>query len=149
MTFLARFSTHPACRTADPQAGCSRLALAAGASANRIDIQLARMSELTSDELASWRCIHQEEPAFANPFFHPEFTRRVAEVWDDVEVAVLVEGGCPAVFFPFHREQRLMAHPVGRGLSDYHGVVVRAGVSRTVELLMNAPASRADRGMYT
>jgi len=72
---------------------------------------------------AAWLEIQRADAALANPFFHPEFTRAVGAVRQDVEVAVLSDGGNIVGFFPFQRGPREAGRPVGGVLSDYHGVV--------------------------
>ncbi len=94
-------------------------------------ITLHRPAAMTDRHWSAWAEIHSANPAFASPYFHPEFTRAVASVRDDVEVGVIEDRGEPIGFFPFQRDGR-MGRPVGGRLSDFHGVVLKGG--RTVDL---------------
>ena len=100
-------------------------------------------TELTPEQLASWSRVQQAERMLASPFFAREFTLAVASVRDDVEVAVLEEDGVPVGFFPFHRDNRDVAHPVGFGLSDCQGVIVPPDVRWTAPQLLQACGIRA------
>jgi CelD/BcsL family acetyltransferase involved in cellulose biosynthesis len=79
--------------------------------------------ELSDDLVRVWVQLQQANPALTSPFFHPEFTRIVAMVRDDVEVAIIQNGGDIVGFFPFHRRPGSVGMPVGEIISDYHGVI--------------------------
>jgi CelD/BcsL family acetyltransferase involved in cellulose biosynthesis len=81
---------------------------------------------LTPAEIAAWSRLQQADPACDSPYFRPEFVRAVAAVRDDVEVAVLEDGGKPVGFFPFQRKSRKVAEPVGFPTADFQGAVVAA-----------------------
>ena len=100
-------------------------------------------SQLSSDELASWSRVQEGDCALRSPFFRPEFTQIVAEMRNDVEVAILVEDGKSVGFFPFHRGKHNVAHPVGCGLSEHQGVIVGNGVEWNIERLLQACNIRA------
>jgi CelD/BcsL family acetyltransferase involved in cellulose biosynthesis len=72
-----------------------------------------------------WRALQESNPLLSSPFFAPEFTRAVAEVRDDVEVAVIEGHDGIAGFFPFQRGRFATAEPVGGRLSDYQGLICR------------------------
>jgi CelD/BcsL family acetyltransferase involved in cellulose biosynthesis len=57
-----------------------------------------------------------------SPYFCPEFTLAVAEVCKDVRIAVLEDARSIVGFFPFQSRWTIGA-PVGRLLSDHHGVI--------------------------
>jgi CelD/BcsL family acetyltransferase involved in cellulose biosynthesis len=63
-------------------------------------IDIIPATEFSRDHIAAWRALQQADPALDSPLFHPEFTRAVAAVRDDVEVAVLEEAGEFVGFFP-------------------------------------------------
>ena len=48
-----------------------------------------------------WVCLQRANPDLASPYFHPEFTRIVASVRDDVELAVIEDGGTIVALFSF------------------------------------------------
>jgi CelD/BcsL family acetyltransferase involved in cellulose biosynthesis len=86
-------------------------------------------SRLAPEHLVAWDAFQRADAALDSPFFRPEFMRAVAAVRDDVEVAVMEEGGEPAAFFPFQRGRWQIARPVGGPMSDFHGVVARPGLA--------------------
>src|SRR5215469_890031 len=79
--------------------------------------------ELGSDLVRAWAEIQQANPTLGSPYFHPEFTRVIAAVRDDVEVAVIEEDGRVVAFFPFQRGRRSVGAPVGGIISDYQGLI--------------------------
>jgi CelD/BcsL family acetyltransferase involved in cellulose biosynthesis len=93
-----------------------------------MDIHTIPFERLTSDELAAWSAIQRAEPALDSPYFRPEFSEAIAAVRNDVEVAVLREGGRPVGFFPYQRTRRNTGRPVGDQLSDFHGLIAPATV---------------------
>lgn len=95
-----------------------------------------RARDLTPEQLESWSIILRNSPELGSPYFRPEFTRGVAAVRDDVEVAVLEQDGEAVGFFPYQRRRRNIAKPVGGRLSDFQAVVAAPGVSwNLLELL--------------
>jgi len=89
-------------------------------------VRLLRPDELGRTEIDAWSRLQEGDPAFASPFFRPEFTDAVAAVRDDVHVALLEDAGSPIGFFPFQRSRGLLGvgDPVGGGRSNAHGMVV-------------------------
>src|SRR5262245_37863481 len=79
--------------------------------------------KLSDDIVRIWGCLQQANPDLESPYFHPEFTRIIASVRDDVEVAVIEDGGKVVAVFPFQRERKTVGRAVGHPLSDYHGVI--------------------------
>jgi CelD/BcsL family acetyltransferase involved in cellulose biosynthesis len=79
--------------------------------------------ELGSDLVAAWTQLQVANPDLASPYFHPEFTRCIAAVRSDIEVAVLETDGAIVALFPFQREHASRALPVGSIISDYQGLV--------------------------
>ncbi len=99
---------------------------------------LIRPYELNDSMVQSWNKIITDESVYASPFFSPDFTRTVASVRDDVYVGVLEEEGSICGFFPFQKSKNRVARPVGLGLSDYHGVVLRKSIRWSVEEMLKA-----------
>jgi CelD/BcsL family acetyltransferase involved in cellulose biosynthesis len=92
-----------------------------------IDIQLKSPAALSAGEWLRWDEIQRGNSALCSPYFRPEFTRCVAGVRTDVEIAVLTRGARPLGFFPFQRGRFNLGKPVGGKLSDYHGLLCDAG----------------------
>src|SRR4051794_11094822 len=88
-----------------------------------MNINAVRYECLTKEEIEVWSQIQRTEPMLASPYFRPEFTRAVAAVRKDVEIAVLKDGARPLGFLPFQRSRRNVGHPVGGKLSDFHGLI--------------------------
>jgi len=74
----------------------------------------------------AWESIVDAAPELQSPFFSAAFARLVARSSDDVWVARLWAHGELVGFFPFHRRRFGVALPLGRGLSDHHGVIAGA-----------------------
>lgn len=92
-----------------------------------IDMQLKRAGDLAPADWQLWHeIVETNGNVYSSPYFHPDFTQAVAAVRDDVEIAVLKQGGLPVGFFPFQRGKLGLGKPVGGKLSDYHGPIVRA-----------------------
>ncbi len=79
--------------------------------------------ELSPDLAARWAALQRRDRTFESAFFHPEFTRAVANVKSNVELAIIEDGGRALGFFPFERASARLGVPVGGSLSDYHGIV--------------------------
>ena len=91
-------------------------------------IYCPKARKLSSDLAGRWHEILAQSPHLAGPYFRPEFTLAVATVRDDVEVAVLEDGGQIVGFFPFQRRGRGIAQPVAGILSNYQGVIAASDV---------------------
>lgn len=92
--------------------------------------------ELTAAQRAAWSSCQSANPALASPFFRPEYTEIIAAVRDDVRIAIIMDGGQPRGFFPFQIEGVRHGIPVGGFLSDYQGVIARAGLQWTAPWLL-------------
>lgn len=106
--------------------------------ASTTNISLVAPADLTARQIAAWSRIQSANPAVDSAFFHPAFTQAVAAVRNDVEVAVLYRDDEPAGFFPFERDRRNVARPVGLRLSEFHGVVAPGSLSFSVDELLAA-----------
>ena len=102
-----------------------------------MNIRHISADELTAEHVAAWTAIQQSTAAFDSPYFHPEFTRAVASVRDDVEIGILEEDGEPVGFFPYQRGPGDVARPVGGKMSDFQGVVVKEGLNWTAGNLLD------------
>jgi CelD/BcsL family acetyltransferase involved in cellulose biosynthesis len=97
-----------------------------------MNVTILSARDLTPEHLAIWDAIQRADRNLESPFFRPEFCQALADVRPDIEVAVLETKGRVAGFFPFQRQRGNIGRPVGGPLSDYHGLVLQAGI--TVEL---------------
>lgn len=93
----------------------------------QLKISVIRADEMDSTGYRRWQQLQDGNPALASPFFSPEFTAAVADACADVRIAVLERSAQIVGFFPFQARGRQGA-PVGRRLSDHHGVVCAPGL---------------------
>jgi CelD/BcsL family acetyltransferase involved in cellulose biosynthesis len=100
--------------------------------------RLIAAGDLDAGLLQAWRTAQDADPAFASPYFCPEFTQAVAGVRDDVRVVVIENEGRAVGFFPFQRGRFGAGKPVGGAFSDYHGVIAPAQAEWQLEDLMRA-----------
>lgn len=110
-----------------------------------MNIRVVAAAELTAEHLQTWAEIVRAEPTLDSPFFRPEFTQAVADVRDDVEVAIFEEAGRAVGFFPFQRGRGNVGEPVGDPLNDFHGVVAGAEVAWRPDELLRACRLKAWR----
>jgi CelD/BcsL family acetyltransferase involved in cellulose biosynthesis len=87
-----------------------------------------RASELDLTLAQRWRSLSQADPSLASPYFCLDYVQAVAQVRDDVFVAVVENDGAVQGFFPFQCPSRKVAAPVGGRLSDCHGFIGAAHV---------------------
>jgi CelD/BcsL family acetyltransferase involved in cellulose biosynthesis len=92
--------------------------------------------DLSAGHVRDWERWHREDPSLCSPFFHPEFTRHVAAVRSNVEVAILEEQGETIGFFPFQRGDGGVGGPIGESLCDFQGVIARPGAVFAAEPLI-------------
>ena len=113
------------------------------AAAPAAETRVVRPGELSSAETDAWTRLHRTVPELASPYFHPAFTRLVAEARatggrDDVRVGVTADG-----FFPFQRSWGGRATPPGGRLCDYHGVIAAPGAVRDAAKLLRGCGLRS------
>ncbi|MEV5545847.1 GNAT family N-acetyltransferase [Streptomyces sp. NPDC052309] len=94
--------------------------------------------ELNADDRKIWRDIRTAAGAPANPFMDPAFTTAVGQVRPQARVAVLQEDGCPVGYFPYERGLSGRGRPVGAGVSDSQGAVLRPGIRLDARRLLRA-----------
>jgi CelD/BcsL family acetyltransferase involved in cellulose biosynthesis len=80
-------------------------------------------AQLGLDHINKWRELLRKLPWVDSPYFQPEFTRLVASVRGDVEVAFIEAQGELVGVFPFQRGRFGRGKPVGGRLSDFHGII--------------------------
>jgi CelD/BcsL family acetyltransferase involved in cellulose biosynthesis len=114
-------------------------------------IKIVAGSALSPSLVEAWRSIQQAHAHLNSPCFTPEFTQLVSLSCPDVEVAVLEKCGKYVGFFPFQRgaferhglvgttlDALGMACPVGRILSDYHGLISAPDLDIDAKTLLRA-----------
>lgn len=88
-----------------------------------LKVEVIPAKELSQDLISAWSRVQKQNPALDSCYFRPEFVRIVAQVRNDVEVAVIHEAGEPAGFFPFQRSKWNIGMPVGGKLSDFQAII--------------------------
>jgi CelD/BcsL family acetyltransferase involved in cellulose biosynthesis len=94
--------------------------------------------ELSDDLVAIWAELQRKNPDLVSPFFHPEFTRIVASMRNDVQVAIVEDEGRIVAFFPFQRDSKKIGRAVGHPLSDYHGLICEPNLDFDPRTLLRA-----------
>jgi hypothetical protein len=80
--------------------------------------------QLSQGKLNVWSQFQRANSDLDSPYFRREFTQVVAEVRNDVEVAVLKVAGELIRFFPYQRGRGGVARLVGGRLSDFQGIPI-------------------------
>jgi CelD/BcsL family acetyltransferase involved in cellulose biosynthesis len=93
-----------------------------------ITARLYKPAEMEAADVDAWTGIQVETPAFANPLFSHAFAAAVAQVRNDVEIAVFRKGKAPVGFLAVHRRPGGLARPIGAPFSDYQGLVSKGGI---------------------
>lgn len=94
------------------------------------------IGELAERDLAAWRAFAAPGGRLTSPYLMPEFAQAIAAVRGDVRVAIGEENASPCAFFAYHPGE--VARPVGAPMSDYQGVVCRAGTHIDPRALITA-----------
>jgi hypothetical protein len=76
-----------------------------------------------------WANLQATNPHFDSAFYAPDLAPLVSTVRDDVEVAVMTDGGEPVGFFPFLRSPGGMARPVAGRLTEFQARSLGLGSS--------------------
>lgn len=93
---------------------------AQGSNSAPFKVRVVPGRQLTPNLVQRWSELQRGNPVLQSPYFRPEFTQIVAEVRDDVEVAVIEANSVPQAFFPYQRGALGAAQPVAGRLSDFH-----------------------------
>ena len=88
-------------------------------------VRVSSGADLEDEDVRVWTEIQREVPALDSPFFHPRFSATVAETHRDARIAVMVDAGEPVGFLPFQVSSRKVGWPIGRRISDLHGIIAR------------------------
>lgn len=79
--------------------------------------------DLDARDETVWREMIQATPAFASPLLSPDFTRAVAAVRPDTQVAIFRDGGKPVGFLAHHRRPGAFGRPAGAPFADYTALI--------------------------
>ena len=92
-------------------------------------------TELTEQEIESWRNLLNKRNHVESPFFQPDYTLAVAEARDDVETVLLHKNRELVGVVPFHRLVGNVAKPVGLRISDFQAALVQSSDWRPKDLI--------------
>lgn len=90
---------------------------------NSFETQILKASELSLVDENIWRAMCAEHPLFRSPILSPEFFRAVAQVRDDVFVAIIRQDNLPIAFLAHHRRPNNFARPAGAPFADYSALI--------------------------
>lgn len=77
---------------------------------------------MSDTDWAVWADMRKGNPELRSPYFHPDYTRLLAELRPDVRIVCQYdEAGTPIAFLPI--QGRRFARPVGSPMSDYHAII--------------------------
>ena len=88
-----------------------------------VRVQVVSGAELDDTLISAWDHLIASDVRYQSPYLSPWFAKAVADVRDDVFVAVLEDQNGPRGFYPFQRNGT-HATPVGGRLNDCQAVVV-------------------------
>jgi len=74
---------------------------------------------------AAWNGLRTNDPAYASPYFSPEFYETVASVTRNARLLIAEDGGAPVALLPFQRRVGGLSGPIGGHLNDIHGLIAR------------------------
>jgi CelD/BcsL family acetyltransferase involved in cellulose biosynthesis len=99
-------------------------------------ITIIKGEELSIDLCDKWLEIQKDNCIFHSPFLSPYYINLVAKVKKDVYVAIIEENNEIVGFFPFQKDENRFGMPVGKGVTDYQGVILKQLVSlNAIELI--------------
>lgn len=78
---------------------------------------------LNADQIAAWTRLCHTSGLLVSPFLRPEFAQAVAEVRDNIEVAIVEHADEPVAFLPFRRTSWNTARPAGGWLASFQAIV--------------------------
>ena len=99
--------------------------------------------DLQPKDRAAWENILCSRDDLASPFYHPEFTRALAETRGRIEVAVFRKDADAVGFFPFHRTRENTADALAGRLTEFQGAIVRPDVAWDPSSLLRCIGLRA------
>lgn len=104
---------------------------------NRLNTSILKADELPESVISAWHALRESNPRLYSPYFHPDYTRNVAQLVENVRVAVVKEGNEIVAILPFQGER--FARPVGAPMTDYHGLICHPDCTLTLgDILKNS-----------
>ncbi len=97
------------------------------APARPLDLTVLRAAEIDAATQAKWHQWQHTNKRLVSGYFHPDFYHAVANVRDDLELAVFHSAGTIQALLPFQRVSQHVAHPAGGMMNDFHGIVSGTG----------------------
>lgn len=91
-----------------------------------------------------WNIWHRNLAQCDSPYYHPEFTRVVSRVRNDVRIAVFRDAqGTPLGLLPFQSSGPRDAAPIGGRLNDFHGIVTPYDVEFDINAFLREAGVRS------
>ena len=114
-----------------------------------LGVDIIDSSQLCGAIANRWAIIRGQNSQLISPYFDIEFTKAVARVRSDVEIAIIKNSADEIVgFLPYQRVGRNHAEPVGGRLNDVHGMIAGPDTSRHRPAIARAGSiGRADFGV--
>ena len=85
-------------------------------------LRVQKALDMSEADWAIWAEIRANTPALRSPYFHPDYTRLLADLRPDVRVVCEHDtDGTPIAFLPIQGQK--FARPVGAPMSDYHAII--------------------------
>ncbi len=103
-----------------------------------LSIQPVPFRQLTAAQINRWSELLHQNPIYDSPYFQPAFSQLVDSVQEGVEVGIMRQSGEIVGVFPYQRTRLGVGVPVGKRLSDFHGVVSASNVQWTTEQLLKS-----------
>jgi CelD/BcsL family acetyltransferase involved in cellulose biosynthesis len=92
---------------------------------------------MSETDWAAWTKMRAANTDLRSPYFHPDYTRLLAELRPDVRIISQYEAdGTPVAFLPVQGKR--FARPVGAPMSDYHGIITNRDDVTYDSLLSNS-----------
>lgn len=88
---------------------------------NTYTTRLYKGQDIPDPIIQAWEALRESNPLLYSPYFHPNYTRQVASLSQDVTVAVLEDNEKIVAILPYQGKR--FARPVGAPLTDYHGII--------------------------
>ena len=98
--------------------------------------------DLDARDETVWREMIQATPEFASPLLSPEFTRAVAAVRPDTQVAIFRDGGRTVGFLAHHRRPGAFGRPAGAPFADYTALITFPDAGFSGEAALKAAGLR-------
>lgn len=96
-----------------------------GTKQNVTRTQVLRADQMTESAWSAWADMRANNAALRSPYFHPDYTRLLAELRPDVRIICQYDAeGTPTAFLPVQGQR--FARPVGAPMSDYHAIITRS-----------------------